>query len=732
MRLALDAKTRRLIRRLAWVAAALWVAYLVVGNILINTPLGPRLVNQRPQRFHLEWSWGLTWWPGSLTLRDVELAGQAQRVAWTADATRARGRIALWPLLRRELRMPVVRATEVVVELSGAEPLPRRPKRRLGWTLRFDRIATDSLRRVRWTGAREIELTGRGAGHFALIKQIRGPLAVPPTRLTIQKARLAAGGVELMNEARIDVELRMARHARGETPGWRKLLLTTAAIAVDGATPARTVALDDAGHWRFEVDPDAAPGRVEGRLRLTDGALQRGGSWAIALPLRWSGPDGGRRGSRAELHAAVDDEVTLQIRVPPPADGSTGSDVDLRLATTRLPVDGAWAALAEELSGTADLGWHFDSLDWLSPILVRAPWLELQGAGEVEAALRIERGRLTEGSQIVVPAASIVAEVLGNRISGTARAATRLEAGRDGPLTQTEIVVERFRIAPGEEAGAPYAEGSDLRLDLTSSGDLTAVRETLRGAVRFADARVPDLRVYNRYLPGRALRFIGGSGLLSGDLRLDAVGRLASGSLRVVGRDTRLALGDLTLSGDLDLDSRLDGASLAERQFELDGTTIRLTDIRATDADGVLAAGWWARVDLTDSRVHWGEPLRVDARADAALRNVGPLLALFSRRRDYPKWVLRTVDAGEAQISTRALLQRELLVLDRLKAANERFDLNARLRFAQGPPAGDLYVRWRRLGLGLELRDGHRDFHMIRPARWYRSRPDFLPVAGGP
>lgn len=732
MRLALDAKTRKLVRRLAWVAAAPWIAYLVVGNILINTPLGPRSVNQRPERFRLDWRQGLTWWPGSVVLWDVEVAGHAGRVAWTAGAARARGRIALWPLLRRELRMSFVRGSEVVVELAGAERLPRRhPGREPGWTLRFDGIATDTLRRVRWTGTREIELAGMGAGHFAFVKQIRGPLEILPTRLTMRPARLAAGDVPLMDDGAIDLELRVARHSRGDAPGWRKLLLTTAAIAVDGTTPAQEISLDDTRRPRLEVDPGAAPGRVKGRLRLIEGALQPGGSWMIALPLRWGGPQGETRESRAELRAAIDQGVNLRVRVPPPADGAAAIDADLELATTRLPLDGAWTSLASELSGNVDLGWHFDSLAWLSPLMARAPWLTLEGAGEVEAALRVERGRLTEGSEIAVPAVDVTAEVLENHITGTARATTRLEAAPDGPLTQTEIVVERFRIAPGEEADAPYAEGSDLRLDLTSSGDLTELRETLHGAVRFADARVPDLRVYNRYLPGRALRFTGGSGLLSGDLRLDAAGRLASGSLRIVGRDTRLTLGDLTLSGDLELDGRLDGASLAERQFELDGTTIRLSDIRATDADGVLAAGWWARVDLTDSRVFWGEPLRIDARADAALRNVGPLLALFSRHRDYPKWVLRTVDAGEARISTRTLLQRELLVLDRLEAANERFDLNARLRFAEGPPAGDLYVRWRRLGLGLELRDGRRDFHMIRPARWYRSRPDFLSAGDG-
>lgn len=724
---------RKFLHGLAWtlsVALMAYQIYLVSGNGLLNTPLGTRALNRRPERFQIDWRHGLTWWPGRLALWGVEIQVHGRRNAWRARARHARGHIALLPLLRRELHMPAIWGREIDVELDrAAGNVPPPSPRPAGWTLRFDRIATDSLRRLRWSDP-AFELRGVGNGVLALVKQIRGALEIRPSRLTMQRARCTMGGVELARNARIDLHLAIARHRRDEAAGWRKLGLTEATLAVDATTPALAVSFDDAGHWHAAIRPDAPRGRLEGRLALADGALRPGGSLTLHMPLRAASPGGVSWESRADLQAAVDDGVHVRLRVPRPPDGFGNVDADLHLATRRLPLDATWRAPLDQLSGTVDLSWHFETLSWLSPLLVKAPWLTLEGAGRVDAALRIQNGRLADGSRLSVPEVTVNAQVLDNLISGSARADARLDVGTEGLVTQTEITIGRFRMAPADEPDLDYVDGTNLRLDLVSSGQLADFRETLQAALRFDDARVGDLRVYNRYLPGRALRLLGGSGRLSGSFDLDAAGRVGAGRLQLVGRNARLALGDLTLSGDLQVDGRLARADLEDRTFDLDGTTVRLTDMRATGAAGELARNWWTRIALPRGRVLWGHPLRIEGRADATLKDVGPLLALFTRHRDYPRWVLRLVDAGQTRISTNALLQGEELVLDRLAAANERFELEARLRVGAGPPAGDLYLRWGLLRLGLEMRNGERDFHTLRPARWYRSRPGFLPASG--
>ena len=123
-----------------------------------------------------------------------------------------------------------------------------------------------------------------------------------------------------------------------------------------------------------------------------------------------------------------------------------------------------------------------------------------------------------------------------------------------------------------------------------------------------------------------------------------------------------------------------------------------------------------------------GTPLRVDGTASVRMRDIGLLLALFTRHKDYPKWVLRLLDAGQATVTARAQVKDATIVLDDVTASNDRFDLQARLRLAQRRAHGDLYLRWARLGLGLELREGERKFHLLRAREWFDEQPRLLPA----
>ncbi|HEX7770250.1 MAG TPA: hypothetical protein VF422_09495, partial [Dokdonella sp.] len=162
-------------------------------------------------------------------------------------------------------------------------------------------------------------------------------------------------------------------------------------------------------------------------------------------------------------------------------------------------------------------------------------------------------------------------------------------------------------------------------------------------------------------------------------------------------------------------------------RFDLDGTTLRLRKVKVVDAGRTAGEDWWADIALPRGRVDATRPFRVDARADIGMQDVGLLLALFTRHRDYPKWALRLVDAGPLHAKGRMAIDRDTLVFDRVEANNDRFGVKARLRLAQSRPRGDLLLRWRALGLGLEI-DGERQaFHVLRAGAWFEERPAFLP-----
>lgn len=713
---------RRLIARRSLQGLALaYVGYLLLGNLFLNTPLGEATVNRKPERFQMHWSHGLTLWPGQLALWNVELRGHVRQVAWEAQARHARGRIALWALTGRELRLPAVIASEVRGAMHRADVESPAPEYRPGgWALRFDRIATDSLGPVRLGS---LGVAGRGGGAFGFYKQMRGgPMEILPSSFHLEEARLTQGERMLAHDVGMRLALAMARHRRDEASGLAKLALTDALLQIRGETTALDFHLDRDGRWQLGPS-DTAGGQVEGRLALRQGELQPGSELRVRLPLQAGIDAAAPLRTEAELALRVAEDTALRLHVPPAREGGDHIDLDLHLATRRLPVDGDPRALLPLSSGRLALQWHIDSLDWLHPLLVRADWLRLEGSGTVQADLRVETGKLAAGSRVQLPQAKLHATVLDNLIAGEAHGEARVE-DRDGQrLTRMNLVVDRFEIAPADRPQARFVRGRNLRLDLQARGEMAALHDTLQARLRFDDAEVPDLRAYNAYLPPGSLAFLGGSGRLSGDLYLDAAGEVGHGRLGVRGRGATLALGEQRFGGDLDLDARLQRGELEARRFDLGGTTARLSSFRLLDSDHPAHRDWWAQASLDEARLHWGRPLTIGAQFDAQTKNVALLLALFARHREFPQWIVRLIDAGETRARGRLSLQGRSLLVEPLDASNQRFDLLGRLHYAGQRPSGDLYLRWGVLGLGVELKDGERAFHLRRAREWFDAQP---------
>jgi hypothetical protein len=109
------------------------------------------------------------------------------------------------------------------------------------------------------------------------------------------------------------------------------------------------------------------------------------------------------------------------------------------------------------------------------------------------------------------------------------------------------------------------------------------------------------------------------------------------------------------------------------------------------------------------------------------MRDVSVLLGLFAERSVFPRWIGNLIDSGEAHATGDLRLRGNELVFDRVQASNDRIDMQARLRIADGTPNGDLYARWGVLGMGVELQGGDRKLHIAGARDWYESRPPLLP-----
>lgn len=716
-------RLRRWTRRAGLVLLAAYALYLLAGNAFLNLDPAQGLLNRKPDRFHIAWSGGRTLWPGQVVLRQVRMQGHARRMQWAVQAREVHGRIALWPLLRKQVRVPWVDAAGVTgtVARTGDEraPAAHRPG---GWTLRMDRIASDSIEGGEVFGW---QLAGRGTAVVGFSKQFRGgPTELFPSTAGFADTTVSRDGEEWLRALRLDAGFAMARHRSADYPGAAKLALIDARLDMDADTVALLAMLDAQGRYRFQAMP--GEGRLEANLALADGALAPGGRLHAHMPLHGRDAAGAAQANALDLRLEVDHDLHLRAQVPEGDADDLALDADLRMPGTALPL-ADWRERLLHSDGAVRARLPVPSIGGVLALFTDADWLQLEGRGTVEADLRLAQGRLDAGSRLRVLEVDAHADVLGNRFSGRAHAEAVIEDSADGaPRSRLALAMQRFAVAPVGEPSRPYVAGDDLQVELESDARLEHMRDTLQARIRFADARVADLTAFNPYLPGDGLRFAGGSGRLSGDLRVDGEGQVGQGRLQVDARRARLAFAGLELHGDVAIDGRLRRGDLQDGLFELGGSRLRLRNVAFRERNGASRSGWWATIDLGSGRVEWKRPSSAGGQLRARLKDVGFLLAMFADRADYPAWITRVVDAGQVDANGRWLWRGDSLVLDRVHARNDRFQIDARLRLHGGDRRGDLHATWGVLGVGVELEGGSHKLHLRRARQWYDGRPHLL------
>jgi len=734
----LPSRARTWIARVALAIAVLYALYVIAGNVFINTPLGEWVANRKPEKFQIEWGAGYTLWPGRVTVHDVKMKGHANRTYWSVNAEKASGRVAIWPLLRKTVRVPEVVASGVTggVDMKGERKPPPTP-RPGGWVLQFDRIVSDSIRGGHFG---DLVLDGEGRAQVGFYKQLRGgALELMPSTAHFDGARLKFAKEELLRDGTLDARFAIARHQRAQAPGIRKLLLTDASLTLDGKASAVKVDVDPQG--RITLTNVPGEGRAQVKLGLARGSVAPGSRVRWNVPISGRDATGAAHSSALDIALDVDRDMHLVAKTPAQHTGRISLDADLTLRGTNIPLaapNESLKALLPRSSGHVVGRWHFASLRWLGRMFTNAPWLALDGSGLVDADVRVVDGKIAGGSRVSVPEVDALAHVMGNRIRGIASAEGRLDAdANDELLPSLELHMQRFNVAADDTPTRPYIEGNGLHLSLkTLSG---VERQSLRqpGAMQqlgraahahltFANAKVPDLRAYNRYLPNGHMRFDGGAGTLSGDLTLDGAGVIGQGTLGVDAKAAAMHLAGLALRTDVDIDLKLHRADIKRRNFNIDGSRVSLANVSFTEPGGESRSGWWTRIDLDRARMDWDKPISINGRLHIAMKDVGFLLSMFSRQRDYPKWVFKLIGSGQANASANVQWSGDTLTLDRVQADNQRYQVMARLRLQGKRRTGSLYAHWGVLSCAVAVNNGQRDFHMIKAREWYDSQPALL------
>ncbi|MCD0245641.1 hypothetical protein JWH11_08955 [Xanthomonas melonis] len=703
------------------VLLALYALYLLAGNVFLNTPLFDATTNRQPHKFSMQTGPALTLVPGQVMAWNVRMRGQANRTVYVFHADRAHARIALLALFRREVRLPWLHAVNVSAEVDTSEtPIPPPPRGNRGWTLRFDAISSDSIRSARLG---KLLIAGHGHGTVGFLKQLKGgPSELFPSEAGFSDAVVSYDGVQVFNGAQVDAQFQFPRHYRDRAPGLRKFGITRARLQIKANTAALKI---DTGAPNVDIRSGPSAARVEADIALANGALQPGSRAVWRLPLL-AGVGATDRGMLA-LQLDVAQDIRVQARLPRDADTGSELHADLRIAGRSIPFQQP-AQLLPRLSGQVRGRWQFESLNWIAELFVRKPWFQLEGGGLLEADLRLAQGRLTGGSRLDIPRVEAVAQVFDARLAGIANAHGRIDEAAT-PQAQLDVRIPTFKASAQDAPGQVLLDGRDLRLAMHGDAELARLRDTLKAQLRFSDAQVPELTVYNRYLPGRNVRLLGGRGSLSGDVALNASGDVGSGHAHLRGQGAHLALAGVQMRGDAELQAQLQRADFRNKFFDLSGTRIRLRNMQV--GEDAADAGWWGELQVGAGTIQARAPFQLDAQAALRMRDAAPLLSVFAQRTDYPRWVVGLLDSGELEATGRLRWRKQQLTVDALHAENARLSLRARLAIQDEQRRGDLYLRWGVLGAGIELDGKQRQWHLAGAREWYEARPGLLPPVSG-
>lgn len=585
-------------------------------------------------------------------------------------------------------------------------------------------------------------LSASGGGHVSA--EWRDQQALP-LRLT---ARLEGASLtrhrdaaRLLHDARLDLAAETALPAAGDTPlpqraeiSWQGASLADVAVLAPYLPPGVPFALHGgsaASQGRLALDDE----RLSGRLGLSGERIAGrllgesvAGELQLDLVLRDASPSGSSldlSGSRLALVAEA-----------------RGAAADQPLGTLLVAREARFSDLHDPAGrqGYLVLEGMVDRLGFLDAFLPEAHGVTLRGQGRFDADLRLSGNQLLPESRLRLDADALAVGFLDYRAEGRGELRALIDGSTASPGARLTLSLPRFALrrsdlhrpdlhkTPEASSGSAQARawlaGRHLRLETRTprfSLDPAALNiDDVTTRVSLPIVEVPDLGLYAAYLPAKAgLGLDGGSASLEAELEL--IGMRARGDLLLQAFDTRLALADQQLRGDLRLEARLREGDLAARRFDASGSLLRLDNISRRDADGQGEAGWWARLALEEGHLLWSEPLAVEARLGLAMRDSGLLARLFltdARERD---WLGRLLTVRGVEGQARLDMDADGIRLSEARLDGGPLTLLAGLHFHAERLDGSLYGRLGRLAVGVELEEGERTLRFWQPRRWFDS-----------
>jgi len=261
----------------------------------------------------------------------------------------------------------------------------------------------------------------------------------------------------------------------------------------------------------------------------------------------------------------------------------------------------------------AELDTMVESLEFLNFYLHNLQGMNLGGAGKLSGRFHYDEGTLLSPTSLAVAANELQLKLRSYEANGTGDVTIEVDDGEPEKLRVGIRFATIEVVHEGDETS--HFSGENLVLITASSTRLLPWQDRQSGAryasVTIPRVMIPDLRVYQRYIPDKvALTLNGGRGELEGQATLTTTSLEAGLDLHSSAAD--ISFGDYQFMTNLDLGVNIDRPSFESGRLDVSGTKIQLTEARLASQDKGKTEPWNASLSIDQGMLVLPHPESVD------------------------------------------------------------------------------------------------------------------------
>jgi len=361
------------------------------------------------------------------------------------------------------------------------------------------------------------------------------------------------------------------------------------------------------------------------------------------------------------------------------------------------------------------------SLEWIGILLNDDYHTAVGGGGQITGVIHLADGRPAPGTDVQVLSDSLAVDILDYTSHGDGRISMRVDEGDPGPDWFLEISLKDADLMRQNESEAEaYIQNVDLNVTAVVedlSLDKTENKTSL--AFKILSANVTDMSIFSSYLPADApLQFTNGTAALSADILLQK--NDARGWVNLESSHLELTADEQSIRADLSANIQLVGGVPADMTFDISGSQVNLTDVQVIGEHEQFAEeDWSARFKLVRGETTWKKPLQLDAEATIHIVDSRPVVAMFTNKKERPKWLLDLLTIKDIEGIARVEIANQQIVIPRAHAISDQLEVGAKATISEQTRDGVIYARYKKLDAVIRIDDGNRNTDLIRAREKY-------------